>query len=48
MDSAVVLKAVIKKPGENKLGEKRGAITPAVNQATAKLVKNSENILPIN
>lgn len=39
--------AVTKNPSENNSGENSGAIIPAVNQATAKFVKNSENIFPI-
>ena len=33
-------------PDEKVKVVKRGAITPAENQATAKFVKNSEKILP--
>lgn len=47
IDNPVALAAKMIKPKENKFGENNGAIIPAVNQATARLVKNSEKILPI-
>lgn len=48
MDDTAALRDVIKNPNEKRLGENKGAIIPAVNHATARFVKNSENILPIN
>ena len=46
INNADELTAIIKKPDENRSGENSGAIIPDVNQATAKFVKNSENIFP--
>lgn len=48
IDDTAALRDVMKNPGEKRLGENSGAIIPAANHATAKLVKNSENIFPIN
>lgn len=48
MDAVEAPTDIIINPIENNVGENNGAMIPAVNHATAKFVKNSEKILPIN